>query len=58
MMERCVMCEEEKREGIHLHVLFICRGCEWDIIHTHPSHVRYDYYIQKLTGNYPSAIYS
>lgn len=54
-MERCVICEEEKEEGIHLYTLYICTQCEYNIIHTEVREEKYRYYVQKLKNmNQPS----
>ncbi|RDW15280.1 sigma factor G inhibitor Gin [Oceanobacillus arenosus] len=47
-IKRCGICEEEKREGIHLYNFFICSECEHNMIHTEPREEKYNYYLQKL----------
>jgi hypothetical protein len=54
-LEYCGICEEKKQRGIHLHNLFICTECEYNMIHTEPREEKYNYYLQKLKNmNQPS----
>ncbi|WP_289891203.1 sigma factor G inhibitor Gin [Virgibacillus pantothenticus] len=46
--ERCGICEEEKKDGIHLYTMFICCECEHNMIHTEPREEKYNYYLRKL----------
>lgn len=48
MGEKCVICEEQKRKGIHLYTSFICMDCEKDIITTDTNDPKYKYYLKKL----------
>jgi len=47
-LKQCGVCEEEKTEGIHLYRMFICRECEYNMLHTHPREEKYNYYLKKL----------
>ncbi|SET74458.1 Inhibitor of sigma-G Gin [Oceanobacillus limi] len=47
-MEQCGICEEKKRNGIHLYNMFICTECEYNMIHTEPREEKYQYYLRKL----------
>ncbi|QXE01764.1 sigma factor G inhibitor Gin [Terribacillus sp. DMT04] len=44
----CGICDQEKKEGIQLYRLFICRECEQKIVHTEPKDVQYHYFVKKL----------
>lgn len=57
-MERCVICEENKAEGIHLYTSFICEQCEYNIIHTEVREAKYRYYIEKLKNMNHSTLFS
>lgn len=57
-MNRCIICDEMKEEGIHLHMLFICGPCEHNMIHTDVREEKYRYYVQKLKNVDQSALYS
>lgn len=56
--ERCGICEEEKKDGIHLYTLFICCECEHNIIHTEPREEKYNYYLRKLKNISKPKLYS
>lgn len=47
-MHKCVICDEVKEAGIHLHMIFICTSCEDNMIHTDVREEKYRYYISKL----------
>lgn len=57
-MGHCVICEEEKVEGIHLYTLFICTLCEYNIIHTEVREEKYRYYVEKLKNMNQPSFYS
>lgn len=44
----CIVCDEEKENGIHLFTHFICETCEQNIRLTEPEDELYRYYLQKL----------
>jgi len=44
----CHICDQEKKEGITLYSLFICRSCEKEIIQSNPGDVNYQFFIEKL----------
>ncbi|WP_274379432.1 sigma factor G inhibitor Gin [Alkalihalobacterium alkalinitrilicum] len=46
--KHCVICEQEKSEGIHLFEYFICEKCERQIVITEPNDVYYHYYLKKM----------
>jgi hypothetical protein len=46
--ETCVICEQIKKEGIHLYTTFICTDCEKDIIQTETDDPKYQFYLQQL----------
>lgn len=47
-LKHCGICEEDKEHGIHLYTMFICKECEYNIIHTEPREEKYRYYVKKL----------
>lgn len=57
-LKRCGICEDEKKEGIHLYNLFICSECEYNMIHTEPREEKYQYYVRKLKAVRQSKLYS
>lgn len=46
--KKCLICECEKSEGIHLLNYFICEQCEYDIVHTEVNEKGYRYYLDRL----------
>ncbi|MFD3448287.1 sigma factor G inhibitor Gin [Microbacteriaceae bacterium 4G12] len=44
----CIICEEEKQEGIFLYNGFICETCERDIVQTSTDHPKYAFYLRQL----------
>lgn len=48
MVSRCIICEEESLQGIHICTSFICTLCEYNIVHTDAREEKYRYYVQKL----------
>ncbi|HLS23337.1 MAG TPA: sigma factor G inhibitor Gin [Pseudogracilibacillus sp.] len=49
-LQRCIICEEYKEDGIHLYTTFICEACEHNMVHTDAREAKYNYYIEKLKG--------
>ncbi|WP_217588384.1 sigma factor G inhibitor Gin [Lentibacillus saliphilus] len=58
MYEQCGICEEKKPYGIHLYHLFICQDCEYNMVHTEPREVKYQYYLEKLKPVTRPTLYS
>lgn len=56
--ECCGICEEQKEHGIHLYTLFICRDCEYNMLHTEPHEEKYRYYVQKLKNMNQTQLFS
>ncbi len=46
--KQCVICDQEKSEGIHLVEQFICEDCERQIVLTDPDDMYYHYYLKKM----------
>jgi hypothetical protein len=46
--EKCIVCEMNKENGIHLWDQFLCVECEREIINTDPDDEQYQYYLRKL----------
>ncbi|WP_413466682.1 sigma factor G inhibitor Gin [Mesobacillus subterraneus] len=56
--EKCVICEQTKKAGIHLYTSFICADCESIMIKTDTSDPKYKYYVEKLRKVTKPGIYS
>lgn len=56
--ERCIICEENKSEGIHLINEFICCECEQEIIQTETNEESYRYFVKKLKSITETKLYS
>lgn len=48
LINECVICEEQREDGIYLYTTFICTSCEYNLIHTEPREKKYNYYVNKL----------
>lgn len=48
LLQQCMICEEQKINGIYLYTTFICEQCEHNMVHTDAREVKYRYYIEKL----------
>ncbi len=44
----CVMCGEQKENGIYIHSGFICDQCESEIVKTEVTDEKYNYIVQRL----------
>jgi len=44
----CIICKEEKNEGIRVCEEWICTECESEIIHTDVKDPKYPYFIHQL----------
>ncbi|KAB7704332.1 hypothetical protein F9802_18120 [Bacillus aerolatus] len=44
----CMVCEEEKKEGMYVYTAFICWECEREIVQTEPEEERYADLVAKL----------
>lgn len=42
----CIVCQQQKDEGIRIFGQFLCRECEQEIVHTDVNDARYSYYIE------------
>lgn len=47
--QACMICEQEKSEGIRICGRWICAGCEEEIVLTDVQDPKYPYFIQQLT---------
>lgn len=48
VMEKCIVCDEAQKHGIHLYTSFICTDCEKAMINTDPTDPTYKYFINQL----------
>lgn len=58
ILQRCIICEEGKADGIHLYTSFICEQCEYNMIHTDAREEKYRYYINKLKNMNKQQLYT
>ncbi|MGZ0084089.1 sigma factor G inhibitor Gin [Caldibacillus thermoamylovorans] len=54
----CLVCEQEKKEGISLFGHFLCLDCNKAIVQTDPDDPNYSFYVQQLRKMFISKIYS
>ncbi|MFC7394705.1 sigma factor G inhibitor Gin [Scopulibacillus cellulosilyticus] len=47
--ETCIICEKQKRSGIHICDQLICDSCQKHIIETDVSDIKYQYILKKLS---------
>ncbi|MBO9131278.1 sigma factor G inhibitor Gin [Bacillus sp. 165] len=47
-LKLCVICEQEKQEGIHVYNSFMCNDCEREIVKTNTDSPRYLFYLQQM----------
>lgn len=47
-MYRCIICDQEKVEGIEVWGHFICNDCEQEMVKTEVGDQRYRFFIHKL----------
>ena len=44
----CMICEQQRAEGIHICDQFICAECETEIVHTDVRDERYPFFIMQM----------
>ncbi|KMY55939.1 hypothetical protein AC623_20015 [Bacillus sp. FJAT-27231] len=44
----CVVCEEEKEDGMYVYTAFVCWECEREIVQTEPGTEKYEQLVKKL----------
>ncbi|MFC0296623.1 sigma factor G inhibitor Gin [Geobacillus jurassicus] len=54
----CIVCEQEKEEGIFLFGHFLCLDCNRAIVQTNTDDPNYSFYVQQLRKMFTSKIYS
>ncbi len=54
----CIICEEDRMQGIRICTSFICISCEYNLIHTDTQEEKYRYYVQKLKPINQQTLYS
>lgn len=57
-VKSCIVCEENKTEGIHLYTSFICSECEEEMVGTETNEPKYQYFIDKLKRVNTPPLYS
>ncbi|EGL19707.1 sigma factor G inhibitor Gin [Paenibacillus chitinolyticus] len=48
VLVKCIVCGEEKQEGIQIASEFICDACEAEIVRTDVMDVKYSFFIRQL----------
>ncbi|HEO8421910.1 sigma factor G inhibitor Gin [Niallia sp. FSL W8-0635] len=46
--EKCLICEKNKLEGIHLFQSFICMECEREIVNTKTNDPKYQFFVYQM----------
>ncbi|KKB39376.1 sigma factor G inhibitor Gin [Bacillus thermotolerans] len=47
-MKECIVCEEEKKEGMYICSSFVCKECEQEMVNTEPEESKYKEFVKKL----------
>ncbi|MBU9721970.1 MULTISPECIES: sigma factor G inhibitor Gin [Bacillaceae] len=47
-LQECLICEQERDNGIHLLNYFICKNCESDIVQSETKDQGYNLYVHRL----------
>lgn len=47
-MEKCIICEQPKKIGIHLYTSFICTDCEREMVKTDTDDPKYKFYVEQM----------
>jgi len=47
-MKTCIICKEDKSDGITIVNAFVCRSCESEMVHTNVEDGRYPFFVQQL----------
>jgi DNA-directed RNA polymerase subunit RPC12/RpoP len=47
-MEKCIICKQEKKPGIHVYTSFICADCEREIVHTDTDDPKYKFFVEQM----------
>ncbi|MCJ8009989.1 sigma factor G inhibitor Gin [Lederbergia wuyishanensis] len=58
VVEKCIICEETGKQGIHLYTSFICTDCEKAMIATSTKDPIYKFYIKQLKAITETKIFS
>ena len=56
-MEKCIICEQPQKHGIHLYTSFICTDCEKRMVSTSTKDPEYKFYVRQLRGIKEHKIY-
>ncbi|KJE27699.1 sigma factor G inhibitor Gin [Geobacillus thermoleovorans] len=54
----CIVCEQEKKEGIFLFGHFLCLDCNQAIVQTNTDDPNYSFYVRQLRKMFTSKIHS
>ncbi|WP_338752474.1 sigma factor G inhibitor Gin [Bacillus sp. FJAT-52991] len=44
----CMVCEQNKQEGIYIYQAFICKECEKKVLQTEPEEEAYVHFVKKM----------
>ncbi|CAM3674194.1 sigma factor G inhibitor Gin [Marinicrinis lubricantis] len=47
-LQHCIICDGDKKEGIHIYTSFICLDCEKEIVGTDVLDLKYPFFIRQL----------
>lgn len=47
-LETCIICQQQKPQGIRIFGQFLCTECEQEIVHTDVEDARYAHYIDRM----------
>ncbi|MBM7650328.1 hypothetical protein JOC78_003314 [Bacillus ectoiniformans] len=54
----CIICDQEKAEGIYIYTSFVCHECQQEMVEADPADEAYRYYIDKLKKIGKPTVYS
>ncbi|OZI12144.1 hypothetical protein CEW92_08240 [Bacillaceae bacterium SAS-127] len=54
----CMVCEQNKQEGIYIYQAFICKECERKVLQTEPEEEAYAHFVKKLRKIRISSVFS
>lgn len=54
----CIICEKEKKEGMHIYTAFVCWECEREIVQTDPESEKYAGFVKKLSKIRKPSVFS
>ncbi|AWB46727.1 inhibitor of sigma-G Gin [Paenibacillus sp. CAA11] len=46
--DTCIICGQQKKDGIFIVSEFICEGCEAEMVHTDVKDEKYHYFVHRM----------